>query len=113
MEIKIKINKKQMDTFKRRAEMIKSTPDDVVMEMCKPFYEGSDEDFQLFLNLKSKISDPGFSKEIMDEFQELEVEDLYDGEIEDEDENGFSDDFFDDEDDFGGGGRRGSGRRYY
>lgn len=111
MEIKIKLNKKQMETFKRRAEMIKSTPDDVVMEMCKPFFEGNDEDFQMFLNLKAKISDPGFSKEILDEFQDLEVEDPFGSDFDDEDEfgSGFRDD---EDDDFygGGGGRR--GRRF-
>ncbi len=110
MEIKIKLTKKQMDTFKRRAEMIKSTPDNVVMEMCKPFYEGNDEDFQMFLNLKAKISDPGFSKEILDEFQDLEVEDPYGNEFDEDDEfgGGYSDD--DDDDYYGGSSRR--GRRY-
>jgi hypothetical protein len=108
MEIKIKLTKKQMDTFKRRAEMIKSTPDNIVTEMCKPFFEGNDEDFQMFLNLKAKISDPNFSKEILDEFQDLEVEDPFGAEFEDDDE--FGDGLGGDDDDFYGSGSR---RRRY
>lgn len=100
MELKLKLNQKQYNKFKERAELIGSTPNDVMFSSLDIFFNASDEEFQGYLEgfvaFEEKMNEIlGITED--DDFvedDEFEDDDFDDDEFDDDE---FEDDDFDDD----------------